>query len=190
MGRADEAIAEATRAEEIDPVSLTVRANAGMVLFLCRRYDEAIEQCRTALELDPNFYLAHLYISWACDQKGAHDEAIAREALTQSAGGILPLGSLAYSLALSGNRSEAKRILAELGELSERTHVPAIYSAVIHAGLGETDDALRWLERAYDDRSNWITLLKVDPRLDNLHSDGRFQDLLRRIGFAVTTLLS
>jgi tetratricopeptide (TPR) repeat protein len=70
MGRADEAIAEARRAQEADPVSLVVRANAGMVLYLCRRYDDAIEQCRSALKMDPNFYLAHLYAGWAYDQKG------------------------------------------------------------------------------------------------------------------------
>lgn len=185
MGRTDEAIAEARRAEEIDPVSLTIKSNAGMVLFLCHRYDQAIEQCRKALEMDPNFYLAHLYIGWACDQKGAHDEAIAavQQALAQSAGGMLALGSLAYSYALSGDRREAHRILTQLEQLSERTYVPAIYSAVIYAGLGETDSAFLWLDRAYDDRSNWLTLLKVDPRLDNLHSDDRFQKLMRRVGF-------
>ena len=184
MGRADEAIVEARRAEEADPVSLVVRSNAGMVLYLCRRYDDAIEQCRTGLEMDPNFYLAQLYAGWAYDQKGMHDEAIAsvQKALTLSARGMLPLGSLAYSHALSNERGDARRILAEFGELAERTYVPALYVAVIHAALGETDEAFQWLERAYDERSNWLTLLKVDPRIDSLRSDGRFEELLGRIG--------
>src|SRR6185503_18263388 len=99
------------------------------------------------------------------------------------AGGMVPLGSLADSHALAGNRDDAKRMLAELGELSERTYVPALYVAVIHAALGEMDDAFECLERAYDERSNWLTLLKVDPRVDSLRSDERFKELIRRIGF-------
>jgi tetratricopeptide (TPR) repeat protein len=138
-----------------------------------------------ASNMDPNFYLAHLYMGWAYDQKGMHDESIAsvQRALTLSAGGMLPLGSLAYSYALAGKRDQAKRMLAELGELSDRTYVPALYSAVIHAALGETDDAFQWLERAYDERSNWLTLFRMDPRVDSLRSDARFEDLMRRVGF-------
>ena len=185
MGRPDEAITEARRAQENDPVSLTVRAAAGMVFYLCRAYDDAIEQCKGALEMDPSFYLAHLYLSWVYDQEGRHEEAIveARAAVDLSGGAVLPLSSLAFSHVLSGDRSSAKQILTDLDAVSGRTYVPAVYSAVIHTALGETDAAFDWLERAYDERSNWLTLLKVDPKVDCLRSDPRFQDLMRRVGF-------
>ena len=93
----------------------------------------------------------------------------------------MPLSSLAYSYALSGDRQGANRILSELGALSSRVYVSPIYSAVICAALGDKDEAFEGLERAYDERSNWLPLLKVDPKVDGLRSDPRFAEMLHRL---------
>ena len=187
LGRTDEAIKESERARETDPVSLIGGSISGIVFYLCHQYDRAIDQCLGVLALDPGFYLAHLYLGWAYEQKGMNDQAIAavQQSITLSGGGLMPLASLGYSYGISGRLREAQGVLERLDKLSKQTYVPAVYPATIYASIKRNNDAFEALERAYEERSNWLPLLNVDPKVDSLRSDPRFADLLHKVGFVV-----
>jgi Flp pilus assembly protein TadD len=116
-------------------------------------------------------------------QKGKYAEAIAalKRAAEVSRGSTL--GTLGYCYGVSGQRSEAERALIKLHELSKRQYISPDDYALIYTGLGEQDQALAWLEKAYQERSGRLVFLKVEPKFESLRSDNRFTDLLRRIGF-------
>jgi tetratricopeptide (TPR) repeat protein len=186
LGRHPQAIAEANRAHELDPLSLLVDAHVGLHYYYARQYDRAIQRLRQTLEFDPNFPAAHYWLGLAYLEKGANQEAI--QALQTAVhlfgkpGLIEP--DLARAYGLTGNRAAARRILGKLQELSKKKYVPADNIAVIYIGLGDKDRALEWLEKAREEScAGSILLLKVAPWLDPLRSDPRFQDLLRRMNF-------
>ena len=183
MGRHEEAILETQRAVELEPLSLIINASYGRAYTHARQYDKAIEQFRKTIELDPSFSRAHFYLGWAYEGKGMFNEAIA-EYETARALDHSPVitASLAHALAMSGKRGEAKKLLDELNELSDSRYVSAYDIALIHIGLGDTDSAFQLLEKAYQERSSSLSWLRVDARLDQLRSDSRFADLMRRIG--------
>jgi len=185
MGRHNEAIAEAKRAQELDPLSLSINAVEGWVFALARRYDEAIAQCRRTLELNAGFYPAHLYLGWAYEQEKLYAEAISeyQKGIALEQGNPALAAYLAHGYAAAGKRTEALKIISNLRELSKRRYVPPYRIAEIYAVLGDTDQAFGWLEKAYDNRSHQLVFLKVDPLVDSLRSDPRFQDLLRRLNF-------
>jgi eukaryotic-like serine/threonine-protein kinase len=183
VGRFDEALRENRRAQELDPLSLVINTNVGTILYFARRYDEAIEQCRKTLDMDSTFALAHYRLGSAYEEKGMYREAIAefRQAAAYSNQHPTVLAALAHAYAVSGDRGEAQKALDELTKLSERRYVSAYGVAVVHAGLGEKEQALRWLEKAVEQR-DYMNRLKVDPRLDPLRTDPRFSELLRKVG--------
>jgi TolB-like protein/DNA-binding winged helix-turn-helix (wHTH) protein/Tfp pilus assembly protein PilF len=184
MGRSDEAMAEMRRAQALDPLSLIINTNVGWLFYFARRYDQAIEQCRKALELDPNFFSARVKLGWAYEQLGMHEQAIAefQTVLNVSPDDPVLRAMLSRAYALSGRRDEAVKITDQLSEQSQRRYVSPYLVALVYAGLGESDPALDWLEKAYENRCGWLAWLKVDPKLDNLRSDPRFADLLQRVG--------
>ncbi|MBI3609704.1 MAG: winged helix-turn-helix domain-containing protein [Nitrospirae bacterium] len=182
--RTDNAIQQMTRALEVDPNSLIVNTAAGRPFFYARQYDRAIEQFHRALEMDVNFFPAHALLGRALGQKGLHAEAIAefRKANTISPGNSILLAELAFTLARSGQKVEAGRLLHQLSALSKQRYVPSYSIALIHVGLGQKDQAVAWLEKAYQERSTDIVHLATDPRFDELQSIRRFRELLGRIG--------
>jgi len=183
MQRFDEAIAEAKRAQELDPLSLIVNMELGSNYIAARRYDEAIEQLRRTIELDQNWYLGHLTLCQAYELKGLFSQAVAECQKGRDLNDDPSmLSALAHVYAASGKRDEAMKILAEMHELAKGHYVPAYNFALTYAGLGDRNQAFQWLERSLEDRSWEITNVKVDPMLDNLHSDPRFADLVRRVG--------
>ena len=184
MGRFDEGIEENKRGVQLDPLSLRANANLGQSLYFSRRYAQAIEQLRKAIDMDPNFWVAHSDLGLAYEQKGQFPEAIAelQKAVLLEGAIPAPTALLGRAYAVSGKRAEAQKVLDELKERSKRSYVPPYNIAIIYTGLGEKDQALAWLEKAYAERSFYLTLLKVDPDLDSLRSDPRFQDLARRVG--------
>lgn len=153
-------------------------------LYFARRFDEAIEQCRKTLEMDPSFSLTHSLLGRLYLAKGMYREALPEieKYAELNRGSPLALMALAYAHGRSGERSEALRLLNELSALSKQRYVSSYYFAVAYAGLGENDQAFAWLEKAYDERSGFLPLLKVNPIWDPLRSDPRFVDLLRRVG--------
>jgi TolB-like protein/Flp pilus assembly protein TadD len=183
LGRFDEAIAEGKRAVELDPLSLVINADLGTDYYYARRYDEAIAQVRKTLEMDPGFYIAHLGLGQMLDAKGAHDAAIAE---CQKARALnddpAVLGVLARAHGLSGNKTEAEKILDQLKELSKLRYVAAYSFALVYLGLGNKEEALRWLEQSYQDRAGSdIGYIRVDPLLDPLRGDPRFEALAEKI---------
>jgi serine/threonine-protein kinase len=186
MGRRNEAIAERKRAQELDPLSLTINFGQAMAFYQARNYDQAIEQFRKTLELDQNFPPVHTFLPAAYEQKGMYDKAIAefKNASPQqgSAESAMAMAGLGHVYAVSGKKDEAQALLNQLKRLSEKQYVSADSIALIYAGLGEKDQAFAWLERAYVERSFGMPNLNTEPRWDSLRSDPRFADLLRRVG--------
>jgi len=185
MGRFDEAIEQVKIHQQLDPVSLPMYANMVRANYFARRYDEAIEANRKALELDPGFPTTHLFAGAAYEQKGMYEEAVSEiEIANRILGGAFPaaLGALGHVYAVSGNRGEALKKLEELQAMSRQRYVSPLDLAILYAGLGDKEQALEQLVKAYEDLSGWLINLKVEPRFDSLRSEPRFQDLLRRVG--------
>ena len=185
VGRVDDAVQAIQKAQQLDPTSLRIMADVGQAYNAARRPDQAIEQERQVLELDPNARVAYWIRGMAFEQKGEYARAIGdfEEALKRSPGNPNFLAALGHAYALSGKRSEARRIAEALGQPPQGDEeVPAFFVALVYAGLGDTDAAFEWLERAYRDRSGSVRYLKIEPRLDPLRSDPRFQALMQRVG--------
>ena len=148
-----------------------------------RQYDKAIEQLRKTIEMDQSFYYAHWWLGEAYEMKGSLPEAIAEyQKARQLDDDPRMLALLGHVYAASGKRNEASKMLDQLKEIAKQRYVPAYSFAIVYAGLGEKDQAFQWLERSYQDRAFEMTSLKVDPLVDNLRSDPRFADLVRRVG--------
>jgi serine/threonine-protein kinase len=183
MERPDEAVGEAKRAQDLDPLSLFTQMAVGFIFSIAGRPDEALEQGRRLLEMEPNFFGAHWLLGVAYSLKGVHEKALAEiQRALELGGGPLTLSFLGFLYGLSGRRGEALRIVEELSEARKRRHVPASDIAIVYAGLGMRDQALEWLEKAYQERSGAMTSLKVNRALDPLRSDPRFDALLDRVG--------
>ena len=184
MGRFEQAITELKLAQELEPLSSEISTFLGVSLYFARRYDQAIEIFHKILDLDPNYWFAHLSLGWVYEQTGEIQGSVgALQKAWELEGSILHiLAALGRAYAVSGKRDEAKRVLAELQEKSRQSYVPLYSIAIIYAGLGENDKAFEWLEKAYEDRSMFLTWLKVDPQLNSLRADPRFAALLRKVG--------
>jgi TolB-like protein/DNA-binding winged helix-turn-helix (wHTH) protein/Tfp pilus assembly protein PilF len=184
LGRTEESLAESKRALELEPLQLVVGLHLGWHYLYARQYDQAIEQFRKTLELDPAFPQAQRYAAWAYLQKGMHPEAIAalRSALNSLERDPEIEGELGHALAVAGRRAEALAILEGLGHLSATRYVSPYSVALVHAGLGNRDQALAWLDKAYAERSDYMPYLRLEPMLDGLRSDHRFAALVRRVG--------
>jgi DNA-binding winged helix-turn-helix (wHTH) protein/TolB-like protein/Tfp pilus assembly protein PilF len=182
MGRFDEGIAEMKRAQELDPLSLVINTALGNGYFYARRYDQAIEQLRKTIAMDQSFYYAHYSLGLAYEMKGSLPEAMAEyQKARELNDNPYVLALLGHALAASGKRDEALRALDQLKEIARQRYVPAHDFAIVYLGLGDNDHAIQWLERGYQDHPA-MTRLKIDPLLDNLRSDPRFADLVRRVG--------
>jgi len=185
MGRHDESIAEGHKAQELDPLSLIINNDVGQVYYFARRYDEAIAQLRKALEMDPDFAVAHFLLALALAQKSLYDEAIeeAQKAMTLAGEeDTLILSQLGIIYALSGKENKARQVLDKLDELSGEKYVSPFAVALVHAGLGESDNAFEWLEKACESRDHWVETLRVHPVLDGLRGDERYLRLLLGTG--------
>jgi TolB-like protein/DNA-binding winged helix-turn-helix (wHTH) protein/Flp pilus assembly protein TadD len=186
LGQFDHGVSEAERAHTLDPLNLILGVDVGYRRYWARRYHEAISPIQKTLELDSGFAVGHRYLGQVYEQIGMHEAALAelRRATALTGGNPIDMGALGHAYAVSGRRTEALHILEELRRLSAKRYVSAWEFALIHTGLGERDAALHWLQEAFHDHSAWMLHLKVDPRLDPLRSDPRFQELMRRVGLA------
>ncbi|HTA68804.1 MAG TPA: protein kinase [Bryobacteraceae bacterium] len=184
QGRFDEALAEMNRASELNPLSPALNLALGYRLYYAHQYPEAIEQIQKTLAMDATFVPAHVFLGRAYEQKGTYPEAIAemRKALELSEGDTNELAALGHAYSVAHQVDEAKKILDQLKERSQQTYAQPSLIALIHAGLGDKNQAFDWLQKAYEDRSAGLLYLKVDPTFDSLRSDPRFTDLLRRVG--------
>jgi TolB-like protein/Flp pilus assembly protein TadD len=185
MSRFDEAIREVKRRHELDPLSLGAIVDVGSVLHMARRDAEAIPWFRRVLDMDSTFLRAHWGLGLSLVALKRYDDAIAelRRAADLSSGGVM-LGSLGYACAVSNRRAEALEIVQGLVESSKLHYVPPAAVAIVFSGLGETAQAMTWLEKAEEARDPWVTGLKVEPMFDPLRSDPRFLQLLHRVGLS------
>ncbi len=183
MGRSEEAVREVRRSEELEPLSVSVKAHVAFIFYFARRYDEAVDAGKKAVELDAMSPVAHQRLGSAYEQKGMFPEAIAefQKAVDGSNRVQLAVTSLAHAFALAGKRAEAEKLLAELRERSGSEYVSSYLIAEIYVALGEKEAAFKSLDKAYDERSIDLVLVKVDPRLDQLRDDPRFKDVLKRL---------
>jgi serine/threonine-protein kinase len=183
MGHFPEAIAEARRAQGLDPLSLFSIMGLGFVYTQARQYDNALEQGSKLLEMDPNFFGSHWLIGSAYYGKGMVEEAIVACQRAVTLGGSPMVSAfLGFLYGVSGRREEALKTIDQMKEMRKHTLIPPPSIAMIYAGLGEKDSAFEWLETAYEERNAMLTSLKVGNTFDNLRADPRFADLLNRIG--------
>jgi TolB-like protein/tetratricopeptide (TPR) repeat protein len=184
LGRFDQALVEMNRANELNPLSPAINLDLGARFYYARQYPQAIEQCQKTLAMDGGFLAAHVFLGRAYLQRAAYAEGIGefRKALQLSDGDTNELAALGLALATSHQEAEARKIVEQLKERSQQTYVQPMWVAVIYLALGDKDQAFDWMQRAYDDRSAWLVYLKVDPLFDSVRQDGRFTDLLRRVG--------
>lgn len=185
MDRPQEARAGIQRALELDPLSPIVNAIAGWVLFWARQYDEAIVQLQETIAMHPDFTPAHGYLAWAYDQNGMAEEAQRHyKRVVELSGGDPPLHLWQLEALPTSLKNAGAGRLAKLEQLADEGRVPAYYMATTYASAGDKERALQWLEKCFQQRDLSLLALKVDPWMDPLRSDVRFQDLLRRVGLS------
>jgi TolB-like protein/DNA-binding winged helix-turn-helix (wHTH) protein/Flp pilus assembly protein TadD len=184
IGRHDEAVSEARRAVELEPLSLLLQSNLGLVYSRARRGAEAVEHMKQTLAMDPNYMLGHLNLGLVLAGNGSFQEATAafQRARQYSPEYGDSLGLLAYAYGKAGRLADARSAGRDLQRLSAGRVSPYVH-ALYHLGLGEREQALAFLESAYEERSWLVALLKVDPLLDDLRAHPRFQALLARMSF-------
>ena len=185
IARHEQALAEIKRSRELDPVSLVSNAAEGQMLFFAGRSDESLNRLHKTIDLNPNFWLSHLFISGVYTKIGMHAEAAAAaKKAGELSGNAQSVAYRAYALAKGGKLDEAHGLLDELLKLSNQRYVPPYTLAVVYNGLGESGKALDYLEKAFAEKNLLMVFLKVEPKWDNLRSEPRFRDLMNRMNFA------
>ena len=184
MGRNEEAIARMKTSQELDPLSLIISDAIGWAFYMARRYDDAMEQLRRTVELDPNYPVTYWILGLLLRKMGRYELAIAEgeKGVNLSGGSSLMRAALAQTFATAGRKKEAVQILDDLTELTKQKYVAPYFFAGIHVGLVEDDRAIEYLEKSYEEHSHWLIYLHLDPSMDGLRSNPRFQDLLHRVG--------
>jgi tetratricopeptide (TPR) repeat protein len=183
LGQFDRAIAEGKRAIELDPLSLIINADLSLVYFNARRYDQAEAQARKTLEMDSQFFLAHYYLGTAFQLKGQLKEAIPEfQKSIELNNDPYSIAMLGQAYARIGQENEARKILARLNEEAKSRYVPPYALALILTALNDKERAIDELERAYrEGAGNYLFLVKVDPLLDPLRGDPRFEALVQKV---------
>jgi len=184
VGRLDDAIAERKKSLALDPINPLLHSALGEAFYHARQFKITIQQNKQALDLDPTYAIALVNIGRAYGQLGMHAEARAafQKILTAAPNDPAILALMAHEYGVSGDKANANKILAKLKSLSTKQYVPAIYFAVVYIGLNEKDDAFLWLEKAYQERCEYLVYLGSEPLADPLRRDARFSKLLARIG--------
>ena len=183
-GRFEESIAEAKHAQQLDPVSPIVTAGLSWVYHLAGRHADAEAYARRVLEIEPDFVMGLRRLGVAYRHQRAYDRSVETLQRAVALSGRHPgmLAQLGQTYALQGRTREARQLLDELNVLSKSRYVSAYDRVLVHAGLGERDEAFNWLQRAYGERFGTLALLRVDPDLTALRDDPRFEEFARRIG--------
>jgi len=178
VGRLDEAVAEARKAQELDPLSLIINENVGDILALARRYDEAEEQLRKTIELDPSFEVAHQTLSRVYAEKGMYEKALEEGFFDDQE----ELARLKKIYAQSGNEGVLREDLAFLLDRAKKGDPRSFGTASVYAQLNDRDKAFEWLNKAIEERAINFTYFIADARFDNIRSDPRYDSLLARVG--------
>jgi TolB-like protein/Flp pilus assembly protein TadD len=184
MGQLEDAIAERKKAVALDPINPLMNSALAEAYYHARRFEVTIEESHKALELDPAYGVALVNIGRAYEQMGMYQQA--RDAF-QTILKLAPedpaiLALMGHEYAVSGDKTNAEKTLVKLEEISNRKYVPAVYFALVYIGLGRKDEAFQWLDKAYDERCEYLVYLGSEPLADPLRGDPRFARLLSRLG--------
>jgi tetratricopeptide (TPR) repeat protein len=192
MGRRLEAIAKMKSSQELDPLSLIIHVALGWALYMARRYDEAIEQLRRTVELEPNYPVTYWILGLLYRKTGRFELAIAEgeKGVNLSGGSPLMRAALGQTYGAAGKTRDALNILDDLTNLARDKYVAPHFFAGIYLGLGDHGRAIECLAKSYEERSHWLIYLHIDPNMDGLADNPRFQDLLRRVGLSAPTAAS
>ncbi|PYK54776.1 MAG: hypothetical protein DME48_06895 [Verrucomicrobia bacterium] len=183
LGRFEEAIAQGKRAVELDPLSPVINTDFGTTFYYAHRYDDSVRQLRKTLEIDPTSFYAHFNLGIALQAAGDLSGALAEyEKAKQLSDNTYVSMLCAQAKAYAGDKDAALRMLSDLDKMSQRREVVGYLRALLYLSLNNKDEALRWLEQGFEERdgSN-ISWIKVDPLLDSLHGDPRFEALVQRV---------
>jgi len=187
MGRDAEGIAASESAARLDPLSLPITASLGKAYLVLGQYEKAEAQCLKAIEMDSSFAMARSILGFVYIQKGMYDKAI-NELKTFADLPTSPpenFAYLGYGYARGGRIDDARKILAELSGRAKDRYVPPCFFAIIHIGLGEKNEAFKWLEKAYEERDYYLEDVLFRALIcDSISSDPRFGDLMRRMGLS------
>ena len=185
MGKIKESLDESQTALKLDPLDDVLNAHLAWNYIFAREYDKAIDQCKKMIEFKPNSFQQHFYLGWALELVNRFNESISefQTALKLNPNATYIVAAMGYVYALQKRTVEAKKMLDQLLKSSKQKYVDAYSFALIYVGLGDRDRTFEWLNKAYKENSNWLTYLKVEPRLDLIRSDPRFKNLMNRVGF-------
>jgi adenylate cyclase len=183
MARFVEAIAEVKRAQDSDPLSLSINANMGLVLHWAREHKHAVEQLEKTIELDPSFGLAYYYLAYALIAQKRYDEALPaiQKSIELTRGMPLAIACLGDLYGRTGKRDKAEKVLQEVESLLHERHVTSVLLAFIYAGLRDRDNFFESVNRAYEEHNPLLVWLKIYPEYDAMRSDPRYHELLRRM---------
>jgi serine/threonine protein kinase/tetratricopeptide (TPR) repeat protein len=190
VGRVEDALREAQKAQVLEPLNLIVTTRLGDAWYCVHHYDRAVHECRKAVEMDPAFVPAHLWLGLSQLSKGDRDEAVRtleRARSLPGAGPSLMLAALGLAYGVCGRTEAAELVLSELLALASGRHVSALHIALVYLGLGQTDQVFDWLHKACDERATLLVRVKADPLFDRIRTDPRFKDLLSRMNFPAST---
>jgi tetratricopeptide (TPR) repeat protein len=192
VGRPKQALDEIRTAQNLDPTSLITNAVAGSIDLFTRHHEDAVRTLMSTVEMDPRFPTTHWFLVDEYQSTGRAKDAIGElETLKSISGNSERIDAeLAYSYALVGSKDRALKYLQEIAHRPKSVPVYAYDAALVSLSVGDRDQALRWLNRAYSDRLPQLVKLSVDPRLDQLHSDSRFAALVEEVGLPQTDSVS
>jgi tetratricopeptide (TPR) repeat protein len=184
MGRHEEAMVRIRNSQDLDPLSLIISVAVGWGLYFARRDDEALEQLRRTVDLDPNYPVTYWILGLLLRKTGCYELAITEgeKGVKLSGGSPLMRAALAHTLGTAGRTEEAVQILDDLKKLAKQKYIAPYFFAGIHIGLGENERAIEYLEQCYKEHSHWLIYLHIDPSMDALRDNPGFQGLLRRVG--------
>jgi eukaryotic-like serine/threonine-protein kinase len=184
MGRNAEALTRMKKSLKLDPLSLIINDAIGWTYYHARQYDEAVAQLLRTVELDPNYPMTYWLLGLVYRKTARYDLAISagEKGVNLSGGSPLMRAALAQSYAEAGRPKDARQILDDLTKLAQHKYVAPHFFAGIHIGLQEKDRAIEYLEKSYEEHCHWLIYLHIDPSMDSLRDNSRFQDLLRRVG--------
>jgi tetratricopeptide (TPR) repeat protein len=184
MGRNEEALTAARHTVELDPANPAYVHLVAAQYYLARQFDRALDECRKAEDLDPGFSLTYFVMGHSYSAKGMHREALAsyKRFLATTPASTIALAFIAHEHARLGETEKAHQILSHLDATSKQRYVPAFAFAIIYIGLEDKAKAFKWLDKAFQERTNFLAYLKAQATFDPLRSDPRFQDLEKRVG--------
>jgi TolB-like protein len=181
-GRTEESLTEIKLVQQLQPLSVYLRSGMGAILFWARQYDRALEKTLEALEMNPYFGTVHFVLGWIYEQKKMYKEAISAFKKAIKILGFSYMGPLlGHAYAISGKRKEAEKIITEVNELSKQQYVSSFHRSAIHIALKDNDQAFELLDKAYENRDNWLVTIKIDPRFDSVRMDSRYIQLLQKL---------